>query len=236
MKKIKTRVLAAAGAVGAVVIGLSSLGAGGAAAGALPGGSITKNLADGTPVSVKLFDEYASYQRAVTNVQTSREVWVSGKVKVSVGGKATGGTVKAGYLVGCQVDFGADAGAAAGFKNQGTWSDLGDSGLQYPRFNKNNGEADPAPGGSGTVTLKPGGVSTVWVINTTSGSDTSYSNYNVNSYSFTGNTGGVAYSQEKFGVDGCAGYAQAKAIVQVTVDTDSVKGVITLYGKPFSLG
>ena len=70
---------------------------------------VTRTLVDGTPVTVQLFDEYVNVQRAVTNVQTSREVWVSGKVKVTVGGKAEGGSVNAGYLVGCQVNFGASA-------------------------------------------------------------------------------------------------------------------------------
>ncbi len=74
MKTISTRVPAALGMAGAVVVGLSSLGAGGAAAGPLPGGQVTKTLIDGTPVTVRLFDEHVNVQRAVTNVATSREV------------------------------------------------------------------------------------------------------------------------------------------------------------------
>ena len=76
----------------------------------------------------------------------------------------------------------------------------------------------------------------MWVINTTSGDSTAYKDYEVNDYTFKGNKGGVVYSQEKFGVDGCAGYASARPRIQVTVSTDSVKSVTVLNGKPFSLG
>ncbi|WP_279101824.1 MspA family porin [Gordonia bronchialis] len=218
-KNITRRVVAGAAVTGAAVMGVATLSDGVAAAGPLPGGKITKTLADGTPVTVTLFDQFANYQRAVTNVQTSREVWVTGKVRVNVGGKADGGSIKVGYDVGCQVNFGAEAGAYGGV-------DIGEDG--------------PAPNGdtgiSGAVTLGPGQVKTVWVVNTTSGDSTAYKDYEVNDYTFSGNKGGVVYSQEKFGVDGCAGYASARPRIQVTVSTDSVKSVTVLNGKPFSLG
>ncbi|MCD2146390.1 MspA family porin [Gordonia paraffinivorans] len=213
-KNITRRVVAAAGLTGAVAMGLTSLAAGGATAGPLPGGTVTRTLVDGTPVTVTLYDEYVNVQRAVSNVPTSREVWLSGKIKVTVGGKAEGGSVNAGYLVGCQVNFGASAGADAG-------ADTTDG---------------PGAGVSGGFKLGPGEASYFPIIETTSGTDTAYEDYHVNSYSFKGKKGGVVYSQEKFGLDGCAGYASAKAKVKVTVSTDAVKGVITLYGKPFSIG
>lgn len=222
MKKIITRrVAAVVGIAGAAVMGLGSLGVGGAQAGPVPGGKVTKTLADGTPVTVALYDQDINIQRAVSNVQTSREVWASGKVSVTVGGKAEGGSIKAGYLVGCQVNFGADAGVGAGGK------------LAYdgtPSADEDN------TGASLGATLGPGQVSTMWLINTTSGDSTAYKDYSVNDYSFKGSSGGVQYSQEKFGVDGCAGYASAQPIVQVTVSTDSVKSIVTLRGTPFSLG
>ncbi|MGV9824147.1 MULTISPECIES: MspA family porin [unclassified Gordonia (in: high G+C Gram-positive bacteria)] len=237
MKKIITRrVAAVVGIAGAAVMGLGSFGVGGAHAGPVAGGKVTKKLADGTPVTVALYDQFINIQHPVSNVPTSREVWASGKVNVTVGGKAEGGSIKAGYLVGCQVNFGIDdsSGAGAGFTNQGTWGDF--NGVPYPRFNKNNGQASPVPGANGGVTLQPGAVSTVWLINTTSGDSTAYKDYGVNDYTFKGSSGGVQYSQEQFGVDGCAGYASAQPIVQVSVSTDSVKSLVTLRGTPFSLG
>ncbi|WGJ86834.1 MULTISPECIES: MspA family porin [Gordonia] len=217
-KNITRRVVAAAGLTGAVAMGLTSLAAGGATAGPLPGGTVTRTLVDGTPVTVQLFDEFVNVQRAISNVQTSREVWLSGKVRVTVGGKAEGGSIAAGYLVGCQVNFGGvDPEAGAGVEVT---------------------EDGPSPSAElgTTFSLGPGEANYVPIISETSGDDTSYKDYEVSDYSFKGQKGGVAYSQEKFGLDGCAGYASAKAKIKVTVSTDAVKGVITLYGKPFSIG
>lgn len=218
-KNITRRVAAGAAITGAAVMGVATLSDGVAAAGPLPGGKITKTLADGTPVTVTLFDHVGNIQRAVTNVQTSREVWVTGKVRVNVGGKADGGSIKVGYDVGCQVTFTAGAEGGAGITQDFA-----------------GGDPSPSANTEGGVTLGPGQVKTVWVINTTSGDSTAYKDYEVNDYTFKGNKGGIVYSQEKFGVDGCAGYASARPRIQVTVSTDSVKSVTVLNGKPFSLG
>lgn len=218
-KNITRRVVAAAGLTGAVAMGLTSLAAGGATAGPLPGGKISKTLVDGTPVTVQLFDEFVNVQRPISNVPTTREVWLSGKVRVTVGGKAAGGSVKVGYDVGCQVHFGGGGVGADG--------ELG------------NDTVDGASTGvtsSGSLSLGPGEVNRVWLINETSGTNKAYTDYELNGYTFKGNKGGVAYSQEQFKVESCAGYAAARAFVQVTVSTDAVKGVVVLNGKPFSIG
>ncbi|MFT4043769.1 MAG: MspA family porin [Gordonia sp. (in: high G+C Gram-positive bacteria)] len=224
MKKMKTRVFAAASVVGAVVVGLSGTGAGAASAERLPDATLTKKLVDGTPVTVNLFDQNIRVKRAITNVQTSREVWASGKVKVHVGGEAKGAAVKAGYLIGCQLTFTASSSGAA---------------EQDGEFDTTTGLTadDPSSSGSGTVSIGPGSETLYWVIdNTTSGTDTAYESYNVHKYVFKGSDGGVAFSQAQFGVDGCAGYAQGKPVVKVYLATETVSAALTLYGKPFSLG
>lgn len=220
-KKITRRAAAVAGAAGVAVMGLTSLGAGGAAAGPLPGGSVTKTLVDGTPVTIRLTNEYVNVQRAISNVPTSREVLLSGKVRVTVGGEAKGGSIKAGYLVGCQVNFGGGEGGTEG-------------GAKVPY--DGSAISDQEIGANASFSLGPGEAKYVPIIDQTSGDNTAYEDYNVSDYTFKGKTGGVAYSQEKFGLDGCAGYASAKAKIQVKVSTDAVKGIVTLYGKPFSLG
>lgn len=224
---ITRRVVAAAGITGAVAMGLTSLGAGGATAGPQPGGTITKTLVDGTPVTVQLFDEYSNVQRTVANVPTSREAWVSGKVRVTVGGKAEGGAIKVGYDVGCQVDFSSNGVTVPGLEG----------GIDYSNPSNITASGGLAGNSVGSgVTLGPGGVERVWIINETSGTDTQDENYKLSSYTFKGNKGGLVYSQEQFKVNGCAGYAAARAVIQVTVSTDAVKGIVTLNGKHFSLG
>ncbi|WP_374614472.1 MspA family porin, partial [Gordonia sp. (in: high G+C Gram-positive bacteria)] len=216
-KNITRRVVAAAGLAGAVAMGLTSLGAGGATAGPLPGGTITKTLVDGTPVTVQLFDEFVNVQRPISNVPTTREVWLSGKVRVTVGGKAEGGSIKVGYDVGCQVNFGGPDVSVPGVGGGINYAD--------PSNITAGGGLTGDSVGAG-VSLGPGEVKRQWLINETSGSDTSYKDYELNAYSFKGQKGGVAYSQQQFKVESCAGYAAARAFVQVTVSTDAVKGVV----------
>ncbi|WP_431815849.1 MspA family porin [Gordonia jacobaea] len=239
MKKSNTRRLAAVAAVaGAAAMGLSSVSAGHADAGPLPGGKVTKTLVDGTPVSIALSNESISVQRSINQSALSREAWGSGTVSVNVGGKAKGGTIKVGYELGCQVDFGVSGGlgAGGGFKpGAANPNAIGGTDADWSR----------SAGGDGSVTLGPGGVTKYWLIsgdslgNSIQSSDVTNKdddNYTASNLTFTGSTGGVTYSQEHFVLNGCAGYASARTIVQVTVKTDSVKGIVTYTGKPFSLG
>lgn len=227
MKKINTRVAAGVGLAGATVMGLTSLGAGGAAAGPLPGGYVSKTLVDGTPVTVRLFDENVTVNKALVSSALDRQVWASGKVKVTVGGDAEGGTIAAGYIVGCQVHIGVGGGVGGGV---GTSYDLADPSTP-PGIGWSEYDGYETPGAGGSFTLGPGQAGYVPLIQETDDDDDA-----VNSYTFSGNSGGVAYSQETFKISECAGFAEAKAKVTVTVDTAAVKGVVTLYGKPFSLG
>lgn len=216
-KRVIRGLTASAAIAGSVVVGATV--AAPANAFALPGAATTKNV-DGGSVSIRLYDESATISRAVTNIPTSREVMVSGKIGVVGSGNIKGGTVKAGYIVGCQVNFGAGAGANGAI-----------SGAPDLKAETYNFKADPKDfGGNGTITLSPGQAAYASVINSAIGSDP------VTSFTFKNAQGGMAYSGQKFGVDGCAGFAQARAQVTVQVSTDTFKGNVTLYGKPFSIG
>ncbi|MGO3325742.1 MspA family porin [Gordonia sp. (in: high G+C Gram-positive bacteria)] len=212
MKK-NSRIAAGAAIAGAALIAASGTMAGTADAGKLPGGYKSKNLGDGNSIQIRLYDESVTRARATTNVPTSREAWVSGKIAISTKGDIKGATLTAGYQVGCQVNFGASA-------------DGGADATQAP------GEEGPSATGNvgGGFTLGPGDTAFKPIINVSGDDD------DINAISFTKGRGGLAYSQERFGVDGCAGHASARAIVKVQASTDTFQGNITLYGKPFSLG
>lgn len=235
MKKSFTRGLTAAAALtGAAAMGLSGIGAGDAAA----NGKVVKTLVDGTPVTIEVTGERVDVQRPTNLSPLTREAWGSGRVKVTVGGKATGGAVKVGYEVGCQVNFGGEAGIGSptlgGTVAPNPSYDGSNSPVKYT-----NGNELPTP--SAEATLGPGGVTRVWLIGNMgiTSSDVTNSaddNYAVSGLTFKGNTGGVVYSQEGFRINNCAGYAAARTIVQVTVKTDSVKGVVNYTGKQFTLG
>lgn len=220
MNKIITRrVAAGVGITGAALMAITATGMGEASAAPVANTTVTKTLVDGTPVKIELLGQNVNYQNSIVeSFNLVREVWVSGKVRVTVGGEATGGTIAAGYIVGCQVDLG--LGASAGVDQT---ADLGTGAITNTKDTQN--------GLGTTLSLKPGQASYVPIIQTTDSDDDG-----VTDYTFSGSQGGVAYSQETFKYSNCGGYAEAKAKVTVTVDTDAVKGVITLYGKPFSIG
>lgn len=206
-KRVVRGLTASAAVAGAALMGLSVAPAPANAA-PLPGASKTKAVPGGS-VTINLFDESARVSRAVTNIPTSREVMVSGKVRVTTSGDLKGGAINAGYIVGCQVDFGASAGANGGLAP---------------------GATEPTASGTGALKLGPGKAGYVPIVVSKTDDEIT------NSFAFTSARGGVVYSNERFGVDGCAGYAQARAKVTVRVKSPSFVGNITMYGKPFSIG
>jgi len=213
-KRVVRGLTASAAVAGAALMGLS-VAAAPANAAPLPGASKTKAVPGGS-VTINLFDESARVSRAVTNIPTSREVMVSGKVRVTTSGDLKGGAINAGYIVGCQVDFGASAGAGGG--------------VEAPRGGPVAEAAKNPFGGTGAIKLGPGQAGYVPIVVSKTDDEIT------NSFAFTSARGGVVYSNERFGVDGCAGYAQARARVTVRVKSPTFVGNITMYGKPFSIG
>ncbi|GAA2052333.1 MspA family porin [Williamsia deligens] len=218
----KRRAGAVAGLAAVSAVALSSLGAGGAAAGPLPGGFTSQTLVDGTKVTVRLFDESVDRrQQSTVALPTSRNVLVSGKVLVTVGGSgATGGAIDAGYIVGCQLNFGAGANAQGGLSTEQILDAAKAAGTTGDGADLSNNSI------GSSFELSPGKATAVSVVK--NGDDTGFE--------FKGTRAGLAYSQEQFRVDGCAGFAEAKAYVKVKVSTDAVDGYVTLVGKPFSIG
>ncbi|MFZ2511367.1 MAG: MspA family porin [Gordonia sp. (in: high G+C Gram-positive bacteria)] len=208
------------------------LGAGSAEAAKLPGGSYSRSIPGGGKVSIRLTDEYVRHVGSVANSHFSREVWVSGKVRVATSGPVKGGTVTAGYLVGCQLEFGATAGVDGGL----TTDD--DDVLKTPEIQIPGGptiKSQPTiinkdSGSSAGFSIAPGQAVFQPVVNVKVDGET------VNGFTFTNPKGGVAYSQERFSVEGCAGFAQARALVNVRVSSAEFRGNVTMYGKPFSIG
>lgn len=214
-KNITRRLAAAAGIVGVALMGLTTIGSGAASAGKLPGGHASKKLVDGSTVNARLYDEFVNYNAGnVASIATSREVWVSGKIAVTVGGGAKGGSINGGYVVGCQV-------SVAGLTNGG---------------DATRSEGATTGNAGTTLSLGPGQAGYVPIIQTTSGDYTNYKDFDVNDFTFTGNRGGVAFSQEGFRLNGCAGYASARARFDITVVTDTALSHVVVWGKPFSIG
>ncbi|NLU82602.1 MspA family porin [Rhodococcus sp. HNM0569] len=214
----------AASVVGAatVAIGLFSTGAANADTFVpLQDGEITQTLLDGTVVTVKQTGNSANISPSMGSTPLHRNVWASGSIDVTLSGdSAEGGTIDAGYIVACQFNFGGEVSGEA----TGT-----------PTLEDQRVTADVEGAASGGITIGPGQAEKVSILDISYADDYG-AEASKSSFDFEGNSGGFTYSDETFGVSGCAGYAQARSYVTVDVSTESVDGTVTLYGQPFSLG
>ncbi|KXX58804.1 MspA family porin [Rhodococcus sp. LB1] len=217
--------LAAVGAAAAAAVGFVSVGAANADTFVpLPGGSITQTLADGTMVTVNLTDESANISPSLGATPLHRNAFVSGKASVSLESEGVQAAyIYPGYVLACQVDFGAGLGADAGASI--TPSELAGGTATIPY----------SGGTNGGITLGPGQAVPVDILDQEYadgyGNETHWGgNY------FEGSSGSITWTDSTLAVSGCAGYAQARAYVSVEVETDSVKSVVVLWGQPFSIG
>jgi hypothetical protein len=179
----------------------------------LPGGHDQMAAPDGVRVTIDRTSEHALISGSMVSSPLSRNVWVSGVTSTRViapkGVKVTGGTIETGYLLGCQVDL--SKGFSVGSGNAG--STLGPYGSYYnyvsPYF-------DPDM----SLTLAPGKVVGA----------------KVDSFDFTGLSGTTQYVDHTLSVEGCLGFAQARAYTTVTVHDNVMDDQETLWGQPFSIG
>ncbi|MFE3003270.1 MspA family porin, partial [Nocardia sp. NPDC059246] len=191
----------------------------------LPGADLTKTLSDGTTVHIWLDGESANINPSMGATPLHRNAWVSGTahVEITAGNTAsTTGLIYPGYVVGCQVAInggGVNGGPTAGVT-------VGSNGSVTPSLSGNAGA---------NLSLGPGQAQSFYILDREKadgfGTD-SHKKYN----SFTSGSGSVAWADETIGLNGCAGYAQARAFVSVEIDTDTITSWVTIWGQPFSIG
>lgn len=231
--------IAALGAVGAIALGFWSAGAASADTFVpLPDNEISKTLIDGTVVTVKGFGQSGLISPSMGATPTQRNVWVTGNYTVETSAPS-GGSIEPGFLVGCQVDFaaGLTGGLDGSFGQGNTISvDPGDiSSLEITRTQPNTYNI----GAGVNLDLAPGQLNDVKLV--ADETDAKIDGVTVatdisNSFDFSGNGGGFTYADETLSVSGCAGFAEARAYVNVSVETDAVSSTVTLWGQPFSIG
>ncbi|MFE3259394.1 MspA family porin [Nocardia sp. NPDC059091] len=224
IRKTAARV-AGVGAVATAALGLFSTGAANADTFVpLPGGEITQTLSDGTVVTVKLVGESANISPSMGATPVHRNAWVSASAQVHIAGDttATGGKIYPGYVVGCQVTI--DGGNVNGGATGGaSWDN---SGNVTPQAGVNSGA---------NLTLGPGQAKSFYILDEEMPDDYGKEVHKTRN-KFSGSDGSVTWSDETIGLNGCAGYAQARSFVSVEVETDNVISWVTLWGQPFSLG
>ncbi|WP_338890038.1 MspA family porin [Rhodococcus sovatensis] len=208
--------VAVLGAVASVAVGLMSPGAANA--------ETFVPLANGEkvagPYKIAHFDESAKVAPQIAFNGLNRNAWATGTAMSEVPEGATG-TLKTGYLVGCQLDmddlsFGLDLGAG------------------IEGGNTNIITLFPIPfliGGEGETTNKiEGGVSFDVPLK-----DREVAAVEIASKDVKGPVTAIQYQDVAISVTNCGGYAQARSYTTLELTGDyRYKG--TLYGQPFSLG
>src|SRR5690606_1322853 len=243
---------AGVGAAAAIGLGLLSTGAANADTGVpLPGGEIVKTLSAGTVVPVRLgaesatisppmdstpgarsacgtvvtgrlVGESATISPSMGSTPVHRNAWVSGSAQVEIsGGEDIGGKIKPGYVVGCQVNI-AGGGVGGGVEGSADWSGESVTG-------------GVGASGGGDLTLGPGQAQSFYILDIEEADDFGSESHMARN-KFSGNSGSVTWADSTIGLNGCGGYAQARAFVSVEVETANVITSVTLWGQPFSLG
>ncbi|MFD4267479.1 MspA family porin [Rhodococcus sp. NPDC058481] len=208
---------AAVGATAAIALGFFSAGAASADTFVpLPDGSITETLVDGTVVKLTRTGESANISPSMGSTPLHRNVWVSGSTKVEVSGGGSG-TIQPGYIVACQLTLGGKAGGGAGLK-----ADMAKETIK------------PSAETTGSVTIGPGQAVDYKILDLEVADMFGAEQHRAaNPYK---GSGSVTWADSTLGVSGCAGYAQARSYVKVTVNTANVTSNVTLWGQPFSIG
>nr|WP_280217696.1 MspA family porin [Nocardia neocaledoniensis] len=184
----------------------------------LPGGEISETMADGGAVTVRLVAESALINPSMGATPLHRNTWVSARAEVQVDG-GTGGKIRPGYVVGCQVNI------AGGSVN-------GNGSVTQPHQSQN---LSASGGLGGTLSLGPGQAKSYFLLDLEQ-PDAFGDSVHVPHVRFRGASGSVTWKNQTIAIDGCAGHAQARAFVLAEVETAKVKETVVVWGQPFSLG
>ncbi|KXP03744.1 MspA family porin [Tsukamurella pseudospumae] len=198
----------------------------------LPNGSTSSKIGDAT-VTVSITNQSAKLSPGMVALPTTRNAWVSGVVSAKItGGKADGGSIQAGYAVGCQIDVGKTEVTAGVTGESGASVGLNGPTIQPKVTAKTGATISLGAGSVGTQMLtydrstwpSPGDeIAPDWADPSTS-------------FKFKGASGSLGYAEQTIGVDGCAGYAQARFFAKVKAKVGNTQGTVILWSKPFTLG
>ncbi|MGW0183389.1 MspA family porin [Nocardia sp. NPDC003345] len=217
IKKSAVRAASLAAATAAAV-GLFSAGAANADTFIpLPGAELHHTLPNGLQVTARIANESALINPSMGSTPLHRNTWVSGSAQVEVHGKHKGTKITPGYTVGCQVDI------SGGSTNAGAGASVAGENV--------TGNASTG----GNLTLGPGQATSFLLLDIEK-PDVYGNEGHQFATKFTGQSGSVTWSDSTIGLNGCAGYAQARSFVRIEVSTDQGISEFRIWGQPFSLG
>ncbi len=215
------------GVAAAVTIGLGLFSPGAANADTfipLSGGAVNRTLGDGTVVHLRITDESARISPSMGSTPLHRNVWTSGRTIVDVtgpGAASAGIQMNPGYVVGCQVSVG---GATTGEQDSETVTPGSTTPLGVPSI-----------GTTETLVVTPGQAVARYLLDIEQPDDYGQEQHKTHP-TVNGPHASVSWQDETFSVDGCGGYAQARAFTYVDVSTSAGESITTVWGQPFSMG
>lgn len=219
MKKISSAALAAAGLAAAAVAVSTPAVASADVKVILPSQTDTQRLGDGTSVTLTRTGERANINPSLGGTPLHRNAWVSARYAVKTSTKVNSIKLQVGYIVGCQVNLNS-------LTNSGTGTASQASGAS-PTGSVGAGES---------ISIGPGQALNYWVFDYEKADDFGNQKHDTKiSYKKTDH-GRLSYTNQTMMINGCGGYAQARSVANVFVDTDSTRQILTFYGRPFSLG
>jgi hypothetical protein len=204
----------------------------------LPDGAVTTKIGGGA-ITIKATRQSAKLSPGMVALPTTRNAWVSGSVRATIKGAEPGnGSIQAGYVVGCQVQVGdANIGISGSASGASLTTEAG-----------KNVYAGGAAGSGASLNLSAGTIGTQYLtldkptwpkggdaFSPSVSSDMGWTKPS-QSFAFEGDSGSLNWSDTTIGVDGCAGYAQARFYAYVTGKVGNHEGTGVLWGKPFTLG
>lgn len=185
----------------------------------LPAQTDTKKMGDGTLVSMSRSQERAIVNASVGGTPVHRNAAVSGQYRIHISKPASKIQLRAGYVVGCQVNFG-------GVKGQSGFGTLDTTPAPT--------EIKPTVGS--TFTLGPGQATNYYIVDTEKADDFGNEKHEPKVTWKKKDDVKFGYYNTQLTLNGCAGFAQARSIANVLVETKHATEYLVFYGRPFSLG
>ncbi len=186
-----------------------------------PNSVVTQTLQDGTVITVSLKNQSVTINPSMGDTPLHRNTWVTAKaVMHASNGKLINGWVWPGYIVGCQVDL----------------NDVSSGNSASGAATTSSGALSATSGSTATLSLGPGQQQNFNILDIERADPFGTNHdYPSNQYEHT-NDAGVSWKDTTIALNGCAGYAQARAYVKIRAQTDTAVGQIVAWGPPFSLG
>ncbi|NMO03095.1 MspA family porin [Gordonia sp. TBRC 11910] len=179
----------------------------------------SSTLPNGTTVTIDRTDETVVVTPSMGATPVHRNAVVSGRYRVSLSKPATF-LVQAGYIVGCQV-------SVNGLTSTGTGSGTA---------NNSTGVVTPTVGGGATLSVGPG-QAVAYNVTDYERADPFGADQHKKWVQYRNTAhGSLSYKGTSLSVTGCGGYAQARSYANVWVITDTTDQIVSLYGRPFSIG